>query len=102
MSWTCPECEADNADELCQCFCGYLNSDNIAPHEESLKRCPSCHEQMPAEDTYCSFCGKAAVVLTEKENPEGLQMDPGHINHVRYLRHDHGLYAEIDRRKSEQ
>lgn len=67
MSWTCPECEAHNADELCQCFCGYLNSDNIAPHEESLKRCPSCHEQMPAEDKYCSYCGKAAVVLTEKE-----------------------------------
>jgi len=22
---------------------------------------------MPSEDTYCSFCGKAAVVLTEKE-----------------------------------
>jgi predicted nucleic acid-binding Zn ribbon protein len=67
MPWTCPDCKSNNSDELEQCFCGYPNSEKNDTTEKSLKTCPSCHEQMPAEDKFCSFCGKTAVVLTEKE-----------------------------------
>lgn len=70
MSWICPDCRSSNSDELKQCFCGYLIAEKNGVSKKSLKTCPSCNEQVPVEDKYCSFCGKAAVVLTEKEKKQ--------------------------------
>ena len=77
VSWTCPECNYSNSDNLIKCPCGYmceeedesvsLTSLNDTASIEMLKRCPSCDKEVPLEDKFCSFCGKPTVVLSEKE-----------------------------------
>ena len=67
MSWTCPDCKSSNSDESKKCSCGYSTGKENDVFKNVIRACPSCYEKIPAEDKYCSFCGKSTVVLTEKE-----------------------------------
>ena len=77
MSWICPDCGYSNSDELAKCVCGYMygeedesettSSENAVELTNNSKLCPSCGKEVPLKDKFCSFCGKSAVILSEKE-----------------------------------
>ena len=75
MSWDCPECDSANPEGLVKCSCGHMQEETKEPsaslsktdHDNSYKSCPSCAKEIPSDDTFCSFCGKSARTLSEKE-----------------------------------
>lgn len=76
MSWNCPECGYSNPNALEKCVCGYEKGSAATvytPKNESAvnnpKVCVSCGKQIPSRDMFCSFCGKASVVISEDQQP---------------------------------
>ncbi len=71
MTWICPECGFDNADDAVKCTCGREKEPPEIPSDqegaERFKICPFCGGELPAEDEFCSYCGKPVIVLSEED-----------------------------------
>ncbi|MEJ2691344.1 MAG: zinc ribbon domain-containing protein [Deltaproteobacteria bacterium] len=71
MSWICPDCGLSNSDQLVRCVCGYegteenefegVSDGNADSAKTDSKACPSCGKEVPAEDKFCSYCGKSTI-----------------------------------------